>query len=126
MAEEKTFAASLGIEAYTAEELGFTLEGEYDEIPEDEKAASQAIEENIKNAAAAMIAANVERAKAEGPSAEAGPVISGYEYVDIFCASPRKRDLAPPWINLPHKVVAAGERIRHRALLLINPVPGRT
>ncbi len=124
MDEEKTFAASLEIEAFIAEELGFKLSGEYDEIPEDEMAKYQAIEENIKNAAAARIAANVQRAKAEGPSPEAGPVISGYEYVDIFCHSPRKRDLSPPFTTLPHKLVGAGERIRHRAFLLINPLPG--
>lgn len=124
MAEEKTFAASLGIEAFTAEELGYTLSGDYDEIPEDEMAEYQAIEKNIKNAAAARIVANVQRATAEGLRPEEGPVIGGYEYVDIFCMSPRKRDLSPPFITLPHKLVAAGERIFHRALLLINPLPG--
>ena len=124
MVEEKTFAASLDIEAYTAEELGFTLSGEYDEIPKDEMAKYQAIDENIKNAAATMIAANVQRAKAEGPSLEMGPAISGYEYVDIFCHSPQKRNLSPPFITLPHKLVGAGEGIRHRAFLLINPLPG--
>ena len=40
MAEEKTFAASFGIEAYTAEELGFTASGDGDEIAEDEMAES--------------------------------------------------------------------------------------
>jgi len=126
MAEEKTFAASLGIEAFTAKELGFTLSGKYDAIPEDKKDAYLAIQENIKNAAASRIAASVQRAAtAKDPGLEmGGPVISGYEYVDIMCASPRKPWLSPPWINLPHKVVAGNELIVHRAALLINPLPG--
>ena len=119
MAEEKTFAASLGIEAYTADELGFTLSGEYDAISDDELAKFQAIHENTKNAAAARIAANVTKAQAE-----LGTQISGYEYVDILCASPIKRDLNPPFTTLPTKIVGAGERIFHRAFLLINPLPG--
>jgi hypothetical protein len=125
MTEEKTFAASLGVEAYTAEELGFTIEGTYDKIPEDEKGEFLATEENIKNAAASQFAASLQRATAEGAGLEAGgPVIGGYEYVDIMCMSPRKRRLRPPWVNLPHKIVAGGERIVNRAILLINPLPG--
>jgi len=129
MAEEKTFAASLGIEAYTAEELGFTMSGKYDAIPkeaipEGKKDAYLAVEENIKNAAASRIAANAQRAMAEGPGLEAGVTISGYEYVDIMCVSPQKLFISPPWINLPHKIVAGNEWVQHRAILLINPLPG--
>jgi hypothetical protein len=126
MSEEKTFAANLEVEAYTADELEFTFSGEYDAIPEDKMNTSQAVEENIKNAAAAMIAANIQKAKAEGPKAEAGTVISGYEYVDIVCATPVKKfkPTSPPYTTHPHKVIGAGEEIRHRAFLLINPLPG--
>ena len=47
-----------------------------------------------------------------------------YEYVDIFSMSPRKPWLFPPWINLPHKIVAGNELVVHRAILVINPLPG--
>jgi hypothetical protein len=122
MTEEMTFAASLGVEAYTAEEMGLTLSGAYEQIPEGKKAEYHAVEENIKNAAASRIAASVQRAM--DASLEEGVVISGYEYVDILCLSPRKLGVNPPWVNLPHKIVAGNETIRHRAILLINPLPG--
>jgi hypothetical protein len=124
MTEEVTFAESLGIEAYTAEELDFKMEGVFDPVPEDKKAEYQAVEQNIKNAAASRIATAVQQAMSTSPDLQLGTVIGGYEYVDILCMSPRKLGVNPPWINLPHKIVAGNETIRHRALLLINPFPG--
>lgn len=124
MTEEVTFAASLGVKAASPEELGLTLSGNYDPIPEDMKEAFLAIEENIRNAAASRVAASVQRAMAQGPQLELGVAISGYEYVDLMCLTPRKPGLFPPWVNLPTKIVAGGELIVHRAILFINPLPG--
>ena len=124
MPKEKTFAASLGVKAITAHELGFELSGKSDAIEDEGMDTYLAIQENIKNAAASRIAANVQRAMAQGPALEEGTQISGYEYVDIMCVSPRKPFIAPPWINLPHKLVAGGELIVHRAMLMVNPLPG--
>lgn len=122
MAEEKTFAASLGIDAYTAEELEATLSGTFEAIPDDLKEIYQEANNNLKNAVAERVAANVSRGTGEG--LEFGTSFSGYEVVDIMTVSPWKPRLFPPFVNLPQKLVASGELIVHRAILFINPLPG--
>jgi hypothetical protein len=122
MAEEKTFAASLGIEAFTAEELGATLSGPYEAIPEDLLEAYQSMCDNVKNAVAERVAANVQRGQTAGP--EIGTRFGFYEVVDIMTISPWKPGLSPPFVNIPHKLVASGELIVHFALLFVNPLPG--
>ena len=122
MAVEKTFAASLGIDAYTAEELGATLSGTYEAIPEDAMEAYQAANDNLKNAVAERVAANALRGQGEG--IEIGTRFGLYEVVDIMSVSPWKPGLFPPFVNIPHKLVASGELIVHRAVLVINPLPG--
>ena len=121
MAEEKTFAASLGVDAYTAEELEATLSGTYEAVPEDALEAYQAANDNVKNAVAERVAANLHRGP--GESIEIGTGFGAYECVDIATISPQKPVIASPFINLPHKVVAAGELIVHRAVLFVNPLP---
>lgn len=122
MAGEKTFAASLGIEAFTAEELGATLSGTYEAIPEDLMEAYQAMCDNVKNAVAERVVANLHRGSGEG--IEIGTRFGAYEVVDIMSISPWKPGLLPPFVNIPHKIVAAGELIVHFAVLFVNPLPG--
>ena len=122
MTEEKTFAASQGIDAFTAEELGATLSGTYEAIPEDLMEAYQAANDNIKNAVAGRVAANLLRESGEG--LEIGTKFGGYEVVDIATISPWKPGLFPPFVNVPHKLVAPGNLIVHRAVLFVNPAPG--